>query len=86
MIREMARQDQPDRARAEVAARGIDPVVEWRTTLDIAQAEARAGAPDASTDAAWFLLDKELSMQIAPDQAALVITALMSDAAVARER
>ena len=86
MIREMARQDLPDRARAEVAARGIDPAVEWRTTLDIAQAEARAGAPDASTDAAWFLLDKVLSMQIAPDQAALVITALMSDAAVARER
>lgn len=84
MIREMARQDQPDRARAEVAARGIDPAVEWQTTLDIARAEARAGAPDALAEVAWFLLDNVLSMQIAPDQAAGVIIALMSDEPVAQ--
>jgi hypothetical protein len=86
MIREMARQDQPDRARAETAARGIDPIVDWRIAHDIAQADMRAGATNAMDDVAWTLLDNLLSATIAPDQAPWVITALMSDAAVARER
>jgi hypothetical protein len=82
-ISEMARQDQPELARAAWAKMVTSNPQAWRTALDIARAESRAGHDEAAEAMRWTLLEDLLSGAIAAMSMPYVVSSLLQDIEVA---